>query len=92
MKTLSRTRISDPSFNDGSGKVDEIPLKSFSASILKNLTDVCCNAFLPLQQFDDREQNHTHPAAYYQPIFDVPEDHGTVRTSYPPVLSDGNSL
>lgn len=30
---------------------------------------------------DLREQNYTHPAEYYQPIFDVPEDHGTVRTA-----------
>ena len=37
----------------------------------------------PLQLFDVREQNYTHPAAYYQPIFDVPEDHGTVRTIRP---------
>ncbi|KAN0129765.1 Gamma-glutamyltranspeptidase [Lactarius tabidus] len=25
--------------------------------------------------------NRTHPASYYQPIFDVPEDHGTSHTS-----------
>jgi gamma-glutamyltranspeptidase/glutathione hydrolase/leukotriene-C4 hydrolase len=64
LKTLSRTRIYDPSFSDGSGRIDEIPLKSFSALILQNMTD-----------------NYTHPASYYQPIFDVPEDHGTSHTS-----------
>ena len=47
--------------------------------------------FFPFQLFDVREQNYTHPAAYYQPIFDVPEDHGTVRTIRPSILSDGNS-
>ncbi|KAF8502165.1 gamma-glutamyltranspeptidase [Russula emetica] len=67
----ARTRISDPSFNDGSGKIDEIPLKSFSALISQNLTD-----------------NYTHPAAYYQPIFDVPEDHGTSHTS----IVDANGM
>jgi hypothetical protein len=36
-----------------------------------------------LQLFDVREQNYTHPASYYQPIFDVPEDHGTVCTIRP---------
>jgi len=36
-----RTRISDPFFSDGSGLIDEIPLKSFSALISRNLTDVC---------------------------------------------------
>ncbi|KAH9176424.1 gamma-glutamyltranspeptidase [Lactarius sanguifluus] len=25
--------------------------------------------------------DHTHPASYYQPMFDVPEDHGTSHTS-----------
>ncbi|KAF8482933.1 gamma-glutamyltranspeptidase [Russula ochroleuca] len=60
----ARTRIYDPSFSDGSGRIDEIPLKSFSALILQNMTD-----------------NYTHPASYYQPIFDVPEDHGTSHTS-----------
>lgn len=46
----------------------------------------------PLQLFDVREQNYTHPAAYYQPIFDVPEDHGTVRTIRLFHLSDGDSV
>ncbi|KAH9992573.1 nucleophile aminohydrolase [Russula vinacea] len=59
-----KTRISDPSFSDGSGRIDEIPLKSFSALISQNMTD-----------------DYTHPAPYYQPIFDVPEDHGTSHTS-----------
>ncbi|KAI9509410.1 gamma-glutamyltranspeptidase-domain-containing protein [Russula earlei] len=60
----ARTRICDPPFSDGSGRIDEIPLKTFSALISKNMTD-----------------DHTHPAMYYQPIFDVPEDHGTSHTS-----------
>ncbi len=39
--------------------------------------------FLSVNHFDVKDQDYTHPAAYYQPIFDVPEDHGTVRTPKP---------
>ncbi|KAI0311986.1 gamma-glutamyltranspeptidase [Amylostereum chailletii] len=60
----ARTRICDPDFNDQPERIDEIPRKSFSAHIVKNLTD-----------------DRTHPPAYYQPIFDVPEDHGTSHSS-----------
>ncbi|KAI0305686.1 gamma-glutamyltranspeptidase [Multifurca ochricompacta] len=62
----ARTRICDPAFNDDPKRIDEIPLKSFSTSISQNMTD---------------DQDHTHPALYYQPIYDVPEDHGTSHTS-----------
>ncbi|KAH9978655.1 gamma-glutamyltranspeptidase [Lactifluus volemus] len=60
----ARTRICDPAFNDEPQRINEIPLKSFSTLISKNLTD-----------------DYTHPPSYYQPIFDVPEDHGTSHTS-----------
>jgi len=60
----ARTRICDPAFNDDPDRIDNIPLKSYGASISKNITD-----------------NRTHPPLYYQPIFDVPEDHGTSHTS-----------
>ncbi|KAI0266757.1 gamma-glutamyltranspeptidase [Gloeopeniophorella convolvens] len=69
----ARTRICDPAFNDDPDRIDRIPLKSFSTSISKNLTD-----------------DRTHPPAYYQPIFDVPEDHGTSHTSV--VDTDGMAV
>jgi len=67
----ARTRICDPAFNDDPDRIGEIPLKSYGASISKNMTDNC-----------------THPASYYQPIFDVPEDHGTSHTS----IVDANGM
>jgi gamma-glutamyltranspeptidase/glutathione hydrolase/leukotriene-C4 hydrolase len=60
----ARTRICDPAFNDDPNRIGNIPLKSYGASISKNMTD-----------------NRTHPASYYQPMFDVPENHGTSHTS-----------
>jgi hypothetical protein len=38
------------------------------------------DTLFPLGTIRCQEQNYTHPAAYYQPLFDVPEDYGTVRT------------
>lgn len=60
----ARTRICDPAFNNDPQRIEQIPRKSFSARISKNLTD-----------------DRTHSPDYYQPIFDVPEDHGTSHTS-----------
>jgi len=41
---------------------------------------------IPLKSFgalisQNMTDDYTHPAAYYQPMFDVPEDHGTSHTS-----------
>ncbi|KAI0066114.1 gamma-glutamyltranspeptidase [Artomyces pyxidatus] len=60
----ARTKICDPAFTDNLDRINEIPLKSFSTEIFKNMTD-----------------DTTHPPSYYQPIYDVPEDHGTSHVS-----------
>lgn len=68
----ARTHICDPAFN-------EDPDRIASKIPLKSYgTSISKN------MTDD----HTHPASYYQPIFDVPEDHGTSHTS----IVDANGM
>ncbi|KAI9442113.1 gamma-glutamyltranspeptidase [Lactarius indigo] len=61
----ARTHICDPAFNDD-------PDRIASRIPLKSYATL-----ISKNMTDD----HTHPASYYQPVFDVPEDHGTSHTS-----------
>ncbi|KAH9048353.1 gamma-glutamyltranspeptidase [Lactarius hengduanensis] len=61
----ARTHICDPAFNND-------PDRIASKIPLKSY-----GTLISKNMTDD----HTHPASYYQPMFDVPEDHGTSHTS-----------
>ncbi|KAI9463549.1 gamma-glutamyltranspeptidase [Lactarius psammicola] len=71
-KAPLRTHICDPAFNND-------PEKIASKIPLKSY-----GTLISKNMTDDR----THPASYYQPIFDVPEDHGTSHTS----IVDSNGM
>src|ERR1700744_5790645 len=49
----------------------------------RRICPTCVDTVRPFTPcFDARAKDRTHPASYYQPTFDVPEDHGTVCGIY----------
>ena len=79
LKTPGRTKICDPKFLNDTSQIEEISTKHFGNLIRGNITDVCVLHFFnhssPLKFI---YQDTTHTPDYYNPIYDVPEDHGTV--------------
>lgn len=76
----ARTRLGDPAYRVDENTA-EIPTKEFAAKIALNITDVsirpksCPTKVTHVRFFQDS----THDVDYYNPVYDVMEDHGTVR-------------
>ena len=75
----NRTRVSDPKFREDIKTIDVIPTKAYADYIAKNITDVGAAAEVIWALTYLGTQDSTHPPEYYNPVFDVEIDHGTVR-------------
>lgn len=74
----NRTKISDPAFANQTQLIDEISTKEFANKVFANLTDVCITRISRSRYSDQSVKDRTHPPEYYQPVYDVKTDHGTV--------------
>lgn len=77
----ARTKLTDPHFTDNTNEIDAISTKAFADIVFPNITDVSgvrnhVSRFKYLQ-------DSTHPPDYYNPVFDIKVDHGTVSKIVP---------
>lgn len=76
-----RTRLADPAFLKNHYDLLSIPTKEYADLIRPNISDVRTLVLDSFRSFLRPSQDRTHIPSYYNPMYDVMEDHGTTHTS-----------